>query len=111
MSLPQVRIEFVGQQAEFGGQDVVIDNYVVPNIKAHPLPDESVEFVLDRRFGITIEKDEVISFICFVADAMAVAAGYSSFGENSRLLNPYRDAYRVEGGSGETEPKEVATRT
>lgn len=46
-------------------------------------------FVLDHRFGLTIPIEYAEDVMTFVAHAMAVAGGYSCFGEGSRPINPF----------------------
>ena len=41
----------------------------------------------DDRFGITVPESEVERWAWFLANAMAVAAGYTSHGPNSRPIN------------------------
>jgi hypothetical protein len=43
--------------------------------------------MLDDRFGITAPESEVERWASFLADAMAISAGYTSHGKNSRRLN------------------------
>jgi hypothetical protein len=97
-------IEFTERQVDDGGFDVVIDNFKIPKIKAHKLPSGKISFTLDHRFGSpTFENlGQAEDFIWFVANAMAVAAGYSSFGENSIPTNPFADRYRIGTSSSES---------
>lgn len=64
---------------------VVSGGYKVPFITARLNPEQEHEvlLVLDGRFGITGTREEVQKWVPFLADAMAVAAGYSCFGEQS----------------------------
>lgn len=72
------------------GSLVVIDGYLVPNIEVHDNP-AGVEIVLDGRFGITITDRGVFADVMFlIANAQAVAAGYSCHGENCELSNPHK---------------------
>jgi hypothetical protein len=90
-------IELVESQT--GNSDklgVVVDNFLVPNIEALKNQDGLISFTLDHRYGtkpMTLEEAE--DFIWFVANSMAVAAGFSSFGENSKPVNPFQNQYRV----------------
>lgn len=43
--------------------------------------------LLDDRFGITVPEKEIERWASFLADAMAISAGYTSHGKNSRRLN------------------------
>lgn len=83
--------EFIGPFHEM--HKVAHDGYRVPHLAAQPLVDESgnqlVALVLDERFMIEGTVGEVAKWIPFLANAMAVAAGYSCHGDNCRPLNPY----------------------
>src|SRR5690349_7700986 len=77
-------------------------DYRVPYISAIPQSDGSWSLCLDERFVIDCSDDEMRKWIPFVADAMAVAAGYSCHGENSGPINPFKN--RLVGLTGiETE--------
>jgi hypothetical protein len=69
---------------------VTVNGYRVPYISA-VRHDGLISLTLDERFGCDIaDDDQATPIIDFIANAMAVAAGYSCFGENSQELNPYR---------------------
>lgn len=59
--------------------DVVVDGWKVPLIHAHPLGehDESVMVVIDDRLAVTLSVAEAEKFVPFLADAIAVALGYT----------------------------------
>jgi hypothetical protein len=82
---PKVAVAYL----PFGGDTIVCDGHLVPYIKAHPSK-ERVSFVLDGRFGIDVPPSLADQFVAFVANAMAVAAGYSCHGENSVPANPFK---------------------
>lgn len=65
--------------------EITVDEYLVPNIQAHLLKGTEDEWsvILDQRFGITASGEEIKKWMPIVANAMAIAAGYSCFGENS----------------------------
>lgn len=79
---------------------VTVDGYKLPHITAVDLGD-SVALSCDNRFGMAVvPKQEAEKWLWFIANCMAVAAGYSCFGENSiKDPNPY--AVRVFGLSEE----------
>lgn len=68
---------------------VVCDGHLVPNLTAHRSKGK-VEFVLDNRYGIEIPPNLVEAFVRFVANAMAIGGGYTSFGEHAQPINPYK---------------------
>ncbi|HET8627408.1 MAG TPA: hypothetical protein VFL91_08310 [Thermomicrobiales bacterium] len=69
---------------------LTVDGYRVPYLTAYPggAPD-TWHLVLDGRFGVDVTDEEPRRWLWFVANAMAVAAGYSSFGEHCRPINPF----------------------
>ena len=58
--------------------------------------------VLDGRMSVEGSSEEVKRWIRFVADSMAVAAGYSCFGEHSAPVNPFKPGMAVSLGTGES---------
>jgi hypothetical protein len=71
---------------------VTLDGFRVPYLTATPTEDGRVDVVIDHRFGMEgpISRDEFDRWMPILANAMAVAAGYSSFGENSGgPVNPF----------------------
>jgi hypothetical protein len=76
--------------------------YDVPLLAAG-IDGERVNLFLDRRFGIETTKEECARWIPFLANAMAIAAGYSCHGENSQSINPYKCRV-MQIGAVETEP-------
>lgn len=79
--------------------EAVVDGHPVPSIIVHRLdpgapggdPSETrYTVMLDDRFATgAVDKEALFMWGWFVAQAMAVAAGYSCHGENSRLINPH----------------------
>lgn len=90
---PAYGVELVGPfVAEW---KVTCNGYRVPNLSAIPFEAEDgtdmVNLCLDERFLIEATKYEAQKWIPFIANCMAVAAGYSAFGENSRHNpNPFQ---------------------
>ena len=75
------------------GYYVSVGGFKVPHIlliKRKDLPKGYWECVLDGRLAHDMPTREVLRWMPLVANAMAVAAGYSSFGENCRPSNPYQ---------------------
>lgn len=84
------------KQNSHGDNVIIIDGYEVPNITVYD-HGETWGLTLDRRFGApSIPKDDALPILWFIANAMAVAAGYTSFGEHSRKLNPYNCSFETE---------------
>src|SRR5882672_372910 len=71
---------------------VTINGYSVPYITVTPTADGRIDLLVDRRFGLDapVPVAEFNRWIGLLADAMAVAAGYSSHGEHCTPLNPHK---------------------
>ena len=79
----------------FSQHRVVIGGYIVPHltvstVKSQGPEDGMFNVMLDERFCVCCTQEELDKWGWFIANAMAHAAGYSSFGENSNPVNPYR---------------------
>jgi hypothetical protein len=70
------RVTFPGP---FSSHQVVVDGWTVPLLHAHPCGehDASVMLVIDNRLAATFSVDEAERFVPFLADAIAVALGYT----------------------------------
>ena len=73
---------------------IVSHGYMVPYLEAvkHTASeaDGAIDLLLDDRFAVTIENDEALQmWVPFLANAMAVAAGFSCHGENSVPRNRF----------------------
>jgi hypothetical protein len=64
----------------FTHHSVVVEGWAVPLLHAHPSGehDEKVMLVLDNRLAITVTVEEAERFVPFLADAIAVALGYTA---------------------------------
>ena len=71
---------------------VVWNGYRVPHIQARPMKDGTYDVCVDNRFIIhkSVTKDELDNWMPILANAMAVAAGWSCHGENSQRVNEYK---------------------
>ena len=71
---------------------ITIAGYMVPYITATPQEDGRIDLLLDHRFGLhePVSREEFNRWIGFLADAMAIAAGYSCHGENCTPTNPHK---------------------
>jgi len=67
-------VEFVGP---YQHHEVVIDGWRVPFLEAHPQRGGKVLIVLDARAGLELTVAEAERVLPFLADAIAVASGYS----------------------------------
>ena len=64
----------------FTHHEVVVNGWSVPFLAAQPTGsnDESVMLILDQRIAITVSVEEAERFVPFLADAVAVALGYTA---------------------------------
>lgn len=73
---------------------IMLDKLPIPNLELELSQNDAGQwyFTLDHRFGfiVTLTPDDLESVVRLVANAMAVAAGFSCFGVESRAINPYR---------------------
>lgn len=71
---------------------VSVDGYLVPHLYIYKRGDTDTDWtvVLDSRFEYDVNDGELRRFMPLIANAMAIAAGYSCFGENSQLSNRYQ---------------------
>lgn len=72
-------------------REITIDGYAVPGIEAFE-SDNGLEchIMLDSRFGAVIPADLAEQALWLLANALAIGAGYSCHGENSREANPFK---------------------
>jgi hypothetical protein len=80
---------------------VEVDGYSLPYIEAHKFTSEDevtgenedlISLVLDRRFGLDTNVEEIERWLPFLANAMAIAAGRTSHGEWSNIRNPHGES-------------------
>jgi hypothetical protein len=72
--MPSLAVAFPGP---FEHHDVVVNGWSVPFLEAHMQGEDRVLLVLDRRLGGEFSVAEAERIIPFVADAVAVALGYT----------------------------------
>jgi hypothetical protein len=91
----------VGFPGPFSHHDVVVNGWKVPLVHAHPCGehDESVMLVLDNRLAETFTVEEAERFVPFLADAIAIALGYTAHprGEEEFERKPQPRPVRVNG--------------
>jgi hypothetical protein len=68
-------VDFVGP---FSSHRVVVDGWQVPLLEAHPMAGGMVTLVLDQRFGLDLTLAEAERMMPWIAEAIAVAAGFAS---------------------------------
>ena len=85
MSEPQSGLEFVGP---FEHHDVVVNGWRVPYLEATPLNGGVVRLCLDGRFGLDLSVADAEHVVPFVADCIAVAAGYTAHPGGDGLDEP-----------------------
>jgi hypothetical protein len=79
------RVSYVGP---FQHHDVVVDGRAVPFLRATPLDGGQLHLTLDRRFGIDLSAAEAERFIPFLADAIAIASGFTCHPDADGEPNP-----------------------
>ena len=74
------------------GWRVSLYGYLVPYIDARPVLDGLIDVTIDQRFGMPgpVPLDEFERWLPILANAMAVAAGYSCHGENCQPINLFK---------------------
>ena len=79
---------------------IEIEGFELPHVTAAHSPNGGYDLVLDRRFGIHVKTEEEFQqYAWFLANAMAVAAGFTSFGSNSSVRNDYGPSIISHNGS------------
>jgi hypothetical protein len=73
-ALKRSSVQFIGP---FQHHDVVVNGWQVPYLTAVPIPGGRVHITLDNRFGVDLTVDEAERVVPFLADAIAVASGYT----------------------------------
>ena len=70
---------------------IKVDGCEVPYIKASLMKRTEDTWVLelDRRYLLEVKHEEVERWMWFVANAMAIAAGWSCHGKQGRRMNPF----------------------
>lgn len=81
-------LEYLPPRTEYA---VTLDGFAVPCVEAREHDHGRLcDICLDHRFGISIPAEYAQEVIWLLANALAIGAGYSCHGENSREINPYR---------------------
>ena len=83
-------VELIGPMAVGGHYDVAIDGFLVPYVKVEGGGSEWAITIRDQLcFDLMIDRSGLEQVLRLLACGMAVAAGRSCFGENSRSLDPF----------------------
>jgi hypothetical protein len=71
---------------------VTINDYVVPFVTVALADDGMIDVIVDDRLGMAgpVSREEFDRWMPVLANAMAVAAGYSSHGESCEPLNRHK---------------------
>jgi hypothetical protein len=69
---------------------VWLDGYLVPYITADVLSETEVRLYVDDRFSATVFRGQLNEIVWLLANAMAVACGYTEFGNESRPVNLFQ---------------------
>ena len=83
---PSRGIEAVGPFEQYR---IVVDGYQVPRLTGR-LTDGVWHFTFDNRFGCEVPEKHGCEVAWMIANAQAVGAGFSCFGENSQPLNEFK---------------------
>lgn len=80
-------LESIGPFSEWR---IKLDGYEVPQLGGRADDQGMFHLCLDRRFGIEIPEKYAQQVVWLIANALAIGAGYSCFGENSQQVNPFK---------------------
>jgi hypothetical protein len=71
------------------------DGCIVPHLTVRPQDDGTIEVSIDGRFTMrrSVTQEEFDCWVPLLANAMAVAAGYTCHGEGSKPINPFAHKY------------------
>lgn len=67
---------------------ITCDGYRVPHLTGRVV-ENVMHLRLDNSCALDIPEEHANAVIWFIANALAVGAGYSCFGENSEKVNPF----------------------
>lgn len=74
MTSSEGQVELHGPSDE---QSVTVDGWSVPFLTASPMNGGKVDLSLDQRYGLILTVEEFERFVPFLADAIAIALGYT----------------------------------
>lgn len=70
--------------------NIKLHGYAVPFLQGREDDKGVFHLMLDERFGMEIPKEYAEQVVWLIANAHALGAGYSCFGEHSQIANPYK---------------------
>lgn len=70
-----------------GGITFIVDGLEVPYLKAYKNDEGGYQLVLDDRLAIVVNNEPVLDIAYFVAQAIAMGRGMSSFGHHAQPLD------------------------
>lgn len=86
-------VELLGPMAGYTRNTwkLIVDGCIVPRVDVHKRSDTCglLTVTLDERFSIDVPLEQINIWGWIVANAMAIGAGYSCHGPNSKLMNPF----------------------
>jgi hypothetical protein len=74
---PELTESCVSYVGPFESHDVVVEGRQVPFLRAMPIDGGEIDLTLDRRYGLILTTAEAERFVPFLANAIAVALGYT----------------------------------
>jgi hypothetical protein len=95
---PPYGTEFIGP-LRGGYYHIVSNGYHVPYLVAYKRQDTDTDWtvILDGRMEWDVDDNELRRFVGLIANAMAIAAGYTHFGEGSSPYNRFSTGVSVLG--------------
>jgi hypothetical protein len=84
---PTRGLESVGP---FSVWKIKLDGFAVPFLQGREDDKGMFHLMLDERMGVEIPKEYANQVVWLIANAYAIGAGYSCFGENSIKANPFK---------------------
>lgn len=79
---------------------LIVDGYAVPHITLIQANENEFTICIGSVASKLVHRDDIEEWGWFLANAMAVAAGYTSHGKDSRKANPYNvQSMNVDGTS------------
>jgi hypothetical protein len=73
-------VQYVGPFEEW---EVVVDGWTVPYLTCRPLPEGGVSLLIEKRYRLRLDDEEAERVLPFIANAIAVALGYSGHPERN----------------------------
>ena len=84
---PNNGLESIGPFSEW---KIKLDGYRVPHLSGRVDDKGMFHLCLDERFGAEIPEQYAHQVVWLIANALAIGAGYSCFGDNSQIANPFK---------------------